>query len=280
MSKKKVRGQKQRIDPQGSKRRKFITVAAISLMVTLGLGAVLGPWADSLAARKLRALLVAPFSPPPIPPPSNPSKEYIYAGGKLIATEEPVPLAAPVNLTAETLSGSQVDITWTASPGADHYQVERTQNLSQAYTIVSSSVTTTSFSDNTVSSGSAYLYRVRAVAASANFSPPSNVDLATAITFSDDPLAVGSTPVKGQHLTELRQAVNAIRATANLSVASWTDSLLAGVTIKAVHFQELRTNLDQALLAVGLTTSSYTDPSLPGIAIKKVHMAELRQAVK
>jgi hypothetical protein len=94
-------------------------------------------------------------------------------------------------------------------------------------------------------------------------------------------LTVGTTPVKAVHMTELRQAVNAVRAAANLSAATWTDPTLStSVTIKAVHVTELRTNLDAALTALGISTSAYTDPSLTGIAIKKVHADEVRQRVK
>src|SRR5688572_30882015 len=99
MSKKKTVRRKQTVRVEQSKRRKYIAFAATGLMVTLCFGTILGPWSESRGARKLRALFVAPVAPPPIPPPSNPSMEYIYAGGKLIATEEPAPLAAPLNLT-------------------------------------------------------------------------------------------------------------------------------------------------------------------------------------
>ncbi len=251
-----------------------------SRLVTLCFGTVLGPWSESRGARRLRSLFVAPVALPTIPPPGNPSKEYIYAGGKLIATEEPAPLAAPLNLSAETLSSSQVNITWTASPGADHYQVQRTANIGTAYEPVAYSVTTTSFSDTSVISGSAYLYRVVAVGSSSNVSPPSNIDLATAITFLDDPLQAGTTPIKAQHITEMRQAVDAVRAAANQGGAGWTDSSLSGATIKAIHIQELRTNLDQALSALGLNVGLYTDATLSGMPIKKVHLDEIRLLVK
>ncbi len=279
MSKKKARLKKQLKAPGRRARSRYITLGALTLIVALCLGTVLGFRRDSHGVRAVHALFATPVPPPTIPPPNNPSKEYIYAGGKLIATEEPQPLAAPLNLVANALSGSQVDITWEPSQGADHYQVERTQNITAAYTIVSANVTATSFTDNTVSSGSAYLYRVRAVGSS-NFSSPSNVDLATAISFLDDPLTAGSTPVKAQHLTELRQAVDAVRAAANLSAATWTDGALSGVVIKAIHIQELRTNLDQALNALGVTVGQYTDSALSGIAVKKVHVDEIRQRVK
>jgi hypothetical protein len=218
--------------------------------------------------------------PPPLPSPNSPSKEYIYAGGRLIATEEPNPLAAPTNLVADTFSSSRIDLTWTAAPNAHHYQVERAPNLGGTFALLDSNVTTTSFTDNSVTSVNAYLYRVRAADAVGNLSAPGSIDVATAITFTDNPLTAGATVIKAQHITELRQAVDAVRAAANLAATTWTDSSLTNVQVKAVHVQELRTNLDQALTALGLPTSSYTDSSLAGVLIKKVHVDELRQRVE
>jgi hypothetical protein len=236
-------------------------------------------WSDWRGSRRLGVPFAA-LPPPSIPSANKPSKEYIYAGGKLIATEEPQPLAAPVNLIADTLSGSQINITWAASPGADHYQIERTLNITQAYTVVSDNVTATTFTDTNVTSVSAYLYRVRAVGPSGSSSSYSNVDLATAITFADDPLAVGSTLIKAQHVSQLRQAVNAVRAAANLGAATWTDDALSGVTIKAIHIQEIRPKLDEALIALGLSAGQYSDSSLSGTTVKKLHIEEIRQRVK
>jgi len=279
MSKKKIRRHNQPIGSRGTARKKYFTIAAIGLVVTLCLGTVMAVWSDWRGSRRLGVPFAA-LPPPSIPSANKPSKEYIYAGGKLIATEEPQPLAAPVNLIADTLSGSQINITWAASPGADHYQIERTLNITQAYTVVSDNVTATTFTDTNVTSVSAYLYRVRAVGPSGSSSSYSNVDLATAITFADDPLAVGSTLIKAQHVSQLRQAVNAVRAAANLGAATWTDDALSGVTIKAIHIQEIRPKLDEALIALGLSAGQYSDSSLSGTTVKKLHIEEIRQRVK
>ncbi len=85
-----------------------------------------------------------------------------------------------------------------------------------------------------------------------------------------------------QHILELRQAVDAMRAVAGLSGASWSDpSLVAGNTIKAVHITELRTFLDDAATRLGFSTSTYTDPGLTaGFAIKRIHIEELRQRIR
>jgi hypothetical protein len=261
------------------KTRKYVVIGSACLIAVFAFATVAGPWRASFSKTRVGSLFFSP-PPPPIPPAGSPSKEYVYAGGKLIATEEPNPLVAPASLIADTFSSSRIDLTWAAAPNAHHYQVERALNLGGTFTVVNSNVTTTTCSDTTVTSVNAYLYRVRSADAIGNLSPPSGIDVATAITYTDDPLSQNTTTIKAQHVTELRQAVNAVRATANLAAATWTDSSLTNVTIKAVHIQELRTNLDQALTALGLATSSYTDPSLAGVLIKKLHVDEIRQRVK
>ena len=59
-------------------------------------------------------------------------------------------------------------------------------------------------------------------------SPCSAPDVATAMTFTDDPPAVAVTVIKAVHLTELRQAVDSVRGVAGLGAASFTDTALAG----------------------------------------------------
>src|SRR5207249_11813468 len=59
-------------------------------------------------------------------------------------------------------------------------------------------------------------------------------------TFTDDSLMVRVTTAKAQHIIELRQAVDALRAVAGLGGAPWTDpSLAAGNMIRAVHTMDL-----------------------------------------
>src|SRR5687768_7110059 len=259
--------------------RGYVLVGSVGLIAVLGLASVAGPWRTSLSRTRVGSLFFSP--PPPLPPPGSPSKEYIYAGGRLIATEEPNPMVAPTNLIADTFSSARIDLTWTAAAGAHHCQVERAPDLGGTFTVVNSNVVGTTYQDTTVTSVNAYLYRVRTADAVGNLSAPSGIDVATAITFTDNPLTVGTTPVKAVHMTELRQAVNAVRAAANLSAATWTDPTLStSVPIKAVHVTELRSNLDAALTALGISTSAYTDPSLTGIVIKKVHVDEVRQRVE
>jgi hypothetical protein len=80
----------------------------------------------------------------------------------------------------------------------------------------------------------------------------------------------------------LRQAVNAVRATANLGPAVWfqPDIQQQSTTIMATDVEELRTKLDEALERFGLPTGGYTDSSLHLVLIYKDHIRELRDRVK
>jgi YD repeat-containing protein len=195
----------------------------------------------------------------------------------------PPPLA-PSGLAATAASaGSQVNLSWLPASGAAFYRIERRQSVGEAFTTIANT-TNTSYTDTTTpstTSGKAYLYQVRTVDAAGYVSPSSNLRLVTAMAFTDADLGgSGMTTIKAQHFAELRSAVGAVRATANLGAASWTDAQLVGVMIKAVHMQELRARLGEALSALGLTAPAYTDANLGGgYMVKRAHISELRQAV-
>jgi rhamnogalacturonan endolyase len=74
-------------------------------------------------------------------------------------------LPAPTNLTATAVSSSQVNLSWTASAGATSYLVRRSFNSGGPYTTIASGVTSTSYSDTTVTSGGTYYYTIAAVSA-------------------------------------------------------------------------------------------------------------------
>lgn len=77
--------------PSSRKIPKVVTIIALLLFLSLA-GGILAQWrASRLAAGTHPMLAPAPTTPSPV----GPSKEYIYAGGKLIATEEPAPSTSP-----------------------------------------------------------------------------------------------------------------------------------------------------------------------------------------
>ncbi len=190
-----------------------------------------------------------------------------------------VAVLPPTGVTATATSTSNVNVVWNASVGATSYNVYRSSNGS-TYTLAGSSGTT-AFNDGGRSANTSYLYRVRAV--NGGESADSDKDLATTVIFTDDPLIVGTTTVQAVHLTQLRTAVNAVRALASLGAGSYTDpTITATVTpIKAVHITDLRTALDAARSNLTLSALSYGESIVGGsTTIKASHFTELRNGVK
>jgi hypothetical protein len=188
--------------------------------------------------------------------------------------------STPTGLVATAATTMQVNVSWSASSGATQYELVR-KSASSSYTTL---ITTpsTNYSDTSVTAGASYVYKVRAIDAASHPSAFSTPDAATTIFFTDDPLVAATTLAKAVHVTELRQAVNAMRATAALGAASFTDASLAGVAVKAAHIQELRTALNQARTTLGISSITFTDPTLTaGTSIlRAAHVQELRDGVK
>jgi hypothetical protein len=197
--------------------------------------------------------------------------------------QQAVTPSAPTNFTATAATATTVNLAWTASAGATPsttYEVARSSAGSPFATVRTTS--NTSIADAVVA-GTTYIYKVRAVDGTVGNSGYSVPDVATTIFFTDDPLIPQVTKVKIVHLTELRLAVNALRAAAGLSASTFTDPTVTTATkIKAVHFQELRTPLNQARTSLGLSAVTFTDAALvpASTKVRAVHLQELRSSVK
>jgi hypothetical protein len=114
---------------------------------------------------------------------------------------------APTGLSATATTTTSVSLTWNPSSGATQYEVVRGTGTP----VVVGTVGTTNAVDNTAVAGTSYVYKVRAIDASARRSPDSVPDIATTVLFTDDPAVASTTPIKAVHITELRTAVNALR---------------------------------------------------------------------
>jgi hypothetical protein len=188
-------------------------------------------------------------------------------------------LGAPGNLVATAAGTTSVNLTWSGIAGATYYAVYRSSNGAEL-TFLSAS-NPTSFSDSTVAAGTTYLYRVRAVDSGGAISPYSNVDAATTIVFTDDPLVAGATPVKAVHISELRTAVSALRAAAALAPLPADTTVAVGSVVRAQHINDLRAALNEARTTVGLAALTYTDAITAGTTpIRATHIHELRTGVK
>ena len=298
MSKKKARLKQTTHQPKRTSRRQPLVV--IGLILCLGLtSAILAQWRSM--PHSFSATSPASLLPQSSPTPSL-SKEYIYAGGKLVATEEPIigggtsPLSSPGSLVANGSNAPQVTVSWTASTGGTvaSYHIERCENFSLGQscysTVADVSNSILNYQDTGVVTGRAYLYRVRAVDSSNNYSGYST-ELATTVTFTENPLVsytenpANATTIKAAHFMQLRDAVNAVRKLVNPATTpfDWTPPApQSGGGINKDHINDLRTNLSAALVALGFPSPQYSapDPMVGGQQVKAIHVQQLRDLVK
>lgn len=205
------------------------------------------------------------------------AERWIAVLGVLLLLSLPaLALPAPAGLTATPVSGG-IRLRWNAVPDADHYDVLR-RSAPGAFTFAGTA-TTNELTDATVSSGTAYLYVVRAVDGGGVPSSDSNAALASTTGFDDDPLIPRLTTGRAAHVTQLRSAVNAVRALADLSPASWSESSIAGVPMRGSHLLELRNALDPARTILGAGNASYTNALTAGTPIRAEDVEELRRAI-
>lgn len=203
------------------------------------------------------------------------------AGEQLTITQSASPLNAPANLVATRQSTTSALITWNASSGAAAYELFRGTSTGNFMAISTNAISP--FTDLSLAPGTTYLYKVRAVNGG-GASAFSNLDLSTTVLFTDDPVVPEGTTVLAAHMTELREAVNAVRVAAGLGPGAYTnDPLIAGATVvDASHIAELRTQLTSALVTLGLPAPSFTDPTLvpESTPLKAAHVQDLRNATK
>lgn len=185
-------------------------------------------------------------------------------------------IAAPSGVVATATSTSTVNVTWNAVAGANHYEVWRSTQA--AGFVLVGTTTSTSFPNTSLVANTTYVYRIRTVDGAAAVSPFSNVDAATTIVFTDDPVVALSTLIKAVHFTQLRTAVNTMRAAGGLTPLDIDGTIATGMVVRDEHLNTLRTGLNQARSAIGLPALTFTDT--PPMVIKAVHVNELRAGVK
>src|ERR1043166_9312452 len=259
-----------------------------------------------------RAVGLAPLSEPlpaqATPTPLQLSKEYVYAGGRLSATEEPTATPTPtpsgppptgLAAIATTINApsATVHVTWSppSSGAPSSYVVERAGLVGQFQQVgqpVAAPLTT--FDDTSASEGAAYLYRVKAFYAGGAISVYTNTALAPAVAFTDAPL-VGSnappppaaTPLMARHLTELRRAVSAVHLLAGLgAVTTWahpdpvSTPLSQRRPVYVEDVKELRDRLTEAVALLGVTPPTYGEITRGVTKVQAVHFQQLRNAVK
>ncbi len=164
---------------------------------------------------------------------------------------------APTNLLANAVSGTQINLTWTASTdnvGVSNYLIERCQGAGCSNFTQIATSTTAGFNNTGLTAGNTYSYRVRATDASSNLSPYSNT--ATATTPAQD----GQPPTAPSNLT----ATAASAVEIDLAWTAATDN----VSVNGYRIERCQgagcTTFNQIGTTNG-TTTTYNDTTLtPG----------------
>lgn len=198
----------------------------------------------------------------------------IRIAGRAVNITQNAAGSAFFTLTATASGPTSASLSWTPATGATSYEVYRSSNGASFGLIGTTSGTT--FSDAMLQHQRVYLYRIRAMG---NGGPLafSNIDLAGLITFVDAVIVPGVTPIKNAHLSQLRNAVNAVRAAAALPSFQFSAAVDTGTIVRRSNVADLRVALAQARAAIGLPPIAH-DPALA--IVRAAHIEELRAGVR
>jgi YD repeat-containing protein len=212
--------------------------------------------------------------------------------GQASITVTSLPTPAAMTATAITNTTTHTTLTvslqWSPVQGAAWYQVERATHLlpSADWQTLGGHVTSLSINDPFGSTNpTTYLYRVRAGVTSGGTdasSGPSPIDYATVATnlFSDEPLVPGATTIKGIHIGELRQAIDAVRRAAGLN-AAWSSYAAATGPVTASDNITARQRLDEATIALIGHGVAYTgEVPTPNGRIWAIQLQQIRDGVR
>jgi hypothetical protein len=289
-----------------SGRRKYYaaSLCALVLLVTSAVATRFDPVRRAVGLHPLAATPARDISTLPL------AKEYVYVGGRLVATEEPLPVATPTpapvgspptNFVAAfeaiPAGAGGVRLSWARPAGSiTGYVIERRRgaDANDPVTPIPVNGDVETYTDSPGEGEVAYLYRVRAVFNGGGSSPYSAYDLATTVAFTDDPLRPKETPIKAVHLTELRRAVRVVRILVGKGEPAWSHPdpvsspasarraiYLADVTDLRQQLGEALAALDQALGVQTFVKPYPPDPPLGrGAVVYAAHFEQIRARVK
>jgi YD repeat-containing protein len=208
----------------------------------------------------------------------------------ITVVDPPIP---PHQLTASFLGGNSVLVKWKVADsqiGIYEYRLFRYPgNWGQGLRVVSTPCPgegdpdLVCYTDATAVPGKSYFYRVLATDNNGSDSSFSNADLATLLTFSEDPLAApNQNPViKAVHISELRRAVDEAREAAGL-YRKWPSPYLPPVGQEATtfDFSALRDGLNEARSVYSLPLISIDGSIAKALPVRAQSIIDIRNGVK
>ena len=157
---------------------------------------------------------------------------------------------------------------------ADPVYVGRRKRAVDAWGVADSTFYTGLFTDTSAVAGTVYLYRLQ----SNDGTMTSNVDVAQRISFTDDPLAAG-TSIRAVHLQEIVAGTNALRTAAGLTPLP-SSAYVPGAIVTASGINVLRNAINEARGALGAQPAAFTGTIATGDLVRAAHIQELREAIR
>ncbi len=188
---------------------------------------------------------------------------YSNVSSATTQTQDTQPPTAPTNLTATAISGSQINLSWTASTdnvGVTGYLIERCQGVGCSNWARLLTVPGTSYGDTGLIPNTSYSYQVKATDAAGNFSPYSNI--ATTTTLATIPGLVAAYAFDegaGTTVTDYSGNGN----TGTLSNTTWTSASKYGNALVFNGVNSMVNIPDAASLHLtsGMTLEAWVNPS-------------------
>jgi chitodextrinase/glucose/arabinose dehydrogenase len=181
---------------------------------------------------------------------------YSGVAGATTPTPDITPPTAPSGLAASAVSGTQINLSWTASTdnvGVSGYRLERCQGAGCTTFAQIATPTGTSFSNTGLTAGTSYSYRVRAADAAGNLSGYSNVASASTTAADTTP------PTAPSGLSASAAGAGQI----NLSWTASTDNVgVSGYRLErcqgtgCVNFAQIATPAGASFADTGLTSGT------------------------
>jgi hypothetical protein len=192
-----------------------------------------------------------------------------------------IPIPPPVISATGSATGSAT-ITWSAVPAISGYKVFRRDSQTSGWNLLNTT-SMTLYTDNGLPANRTFLYRVRAFDAAGDESADSNDELATTISYTDNPLTT-STVIRARHIVEVRSAVNAICAYAGTAIcpippfsgAALDETQMKTQVIRASDFDAVQNQIISLRAAIGASAATFRETPAVGMSVRIIHMEDLR----
>jgi hypothetical protein len=194
-----------------------------------------------------------------------------------VMTPAQPPPPGPIQLDVAT-GTSSVTVTWSSTTATHTLRLQQWTGSAWVSVQQTSGQSSGVYAVPNPARGTLYAFRAQHLDAGGTVVATSNTDAALLTTFTDDPLAAGTT-IKALHVTQLMTAANQYRAAFGLPAISIPNAA-PGNPILAADIIALRNGINQARSAAGLAPVSFAAISPKATTIRAADIQQLRNALR